>query len=99
MTADFRLSKRICAKTPPNHSKRLDVQLQERLLGLHRRCLTERRPGERRAHHEQVHRHALAREIDLGLAPVDLRLRARLMVLRHEHVAGRPAELPLARRT
>ena len=52
--------------------KRLHVQLQERLLGLDQRRLAERRPRERRAHHEQIHRRRRPREHDLGLAPVDL---------------------------
>ena len=39
----------------------------------------------------------LAREIDLGLAPVDLGLRARRVDLRHEHLPDRPAQRALAR--
>lgn len=48
------------------------VQLEERLLSLHRRRLAKRRAGERRAHHEQVHLRRDARQLDLRLAPVDL---------------------------
>jgi hypothetical protein len=76
--------------------KRLHVQLQERLLGLDQRRLAERRPRERRAHHEQMHRRRDARELNHGLAPIDLRLHARGMDLRHEHIADRPTQLPLA---
>jgi hypothetical protein len=76
--------------------KRLDVQLKERLLGLDQRRLAERRPRERGAHHEQVHGRRDAREHDLGLAPVDLRLDPGRVDLRHEHLPDRPAQQALA---
>ncbi|MDX6706594.1 MAG: hypothetical protein QOI48_2440 [Solirubrobacteraceae bacterium] len=53
--------------------KRLHMQLQERLLGLDKRRLTERRTGERGAHHEQMHLHRAVRELNERFTPVDLR--------------------------
>ena len=65
--------------------ERLDVQLQERLLGLDQRRLTERRARERGAHQEQVHRRRARRASSTSrLAPVDLGL-------------ARPARAPAAR--
>ena len=46
--------------------ERLDVQLEERLLRLDQRGLTERRPRKRRAHEEQMNRRAHPRQVDLG---------------------------------
>ena len=77
--------------------ERLHVQLQERLLGLDQRRLAERRARERRAHHEQMHLHRHPAEHDQRLAPVDLRLHARGVDLRDEHLPDRPPQLALAR--
>ena len=75
--------------------ERLDVQLEERLLRLDQRGLTERRPRERRAHKEQMNRRAHPRQVDLRLAPVDLRTHTRVVHLRHEHLPDRPAHRAL----
>ena len=75
--------------------ERLDVQLQERLLCPDQRRLTERRARERRAHQEQLHLRARPRQVDLRLAPVDLRANARRVGLRDEHLADGPAHRPL----
>ena len=42
---------------------------------------------------EQVHRGPGARELDIGLTPVDLRRPARRVDLRHEHLADRQPQL------
>ena len=76
--------------------ERLHVQLKERLLGLDQRRLAERRARERRAHHEQMHLHRHAAEHDQRLAPIDLRLHARGVDLRDEHLVDRPPQLALA---
>jgi hypothetical protein len=76
--------------------ERQRVHLKERLLGLDQRRLAERRAGERGPHHEQMHRRRHARELNLGLAPVDLGLPARSVDLRHEHLPDRPAQRALA---
>jgi len=82
---------------PAEPVERLDVQLEERLLGLDQRRLAERRPGERRAHEEQMHLRAHPRQVDLRLAPVDLGPGARRVSLGDEDLADRPAHRPLAR--
>ena len=82
---------------PAEPLERLHVQLQERLLGLHQRRLTERRPGERRAHHEQMRLHRHPAEHHERLAPVDLRLHPRRVDLRDEHLPDRKPHRPLAR--
>ena len=76
--------------------ERLDVELEERPLGLDQRCLTERRARERRAHQEQMHARRDARQLDLRLAPVDLRQNAGCVDLRDEHLADRPAHRALS---
>ena len=77
--------------------ERLDVELQERLLGLDQRRLAERRARERRAHQEQMHPRRDASQLDLRLAPVDLRQHAGRVDLRDEHLADRPTHRALSR--
>ena len=69
------------------------MRLQERLLGLARERLHEATAREARAHQEQVHLAAHAGEHHLGLAPVDLRLRRRLVAERHERLVDELAQL------
>ncbi|MCA1680314.1 MAG: hypothetical protein LC777_15865, partial [Actinobacteria bacterium] len=73
------------------------MQLEERLLGLDQRRLTERRARERRAHEEQAHLHPRAGDVDLRLPPVDFGLCAACVNLRDEHLIDRPPHRPLAR--
>ncbi len=77
--------------------ERLHVQFEERLLGLDQRRLAERRPGERRSHHEQMHLDRHATEDHERLAPVDLRLDTGRVDLRNEHLPDHQAHRPLAR--
>ena len=76
--------------------ERQHVPLQERLLSLHRRGHRERRTRETRPHMEQVHPGPRAREVDLGLAPVNLRRAGRRVDLRHEHLTDHQPELAAA---
>jgi len=79
---------------PAEPLERLHVQLQERLLGLDQRRLTERGAGERRAHHEQMHLHRHAAEHDQRLTPVNLSLNPRGVDLRDEHLPDRESPSP-----
>jgi len=85
-TADFRLSNLKLGNTPPNHSNACTCSSRNACWS---RPATPGRtpPGERRAHHEQMHRHRDPGEHHLGLAPVDLRLHPGRVGLRDEHLA------------
>ena len=68
--------------------ERLDVQLQERLLGLDQRRLTERRARRTTRASRTDAPSCAPRQIDLRLAPVDLRADPRRVRLRHERPAA-----------
>jgi hypothetical protein len=77
--------------------ERLDLALEERLLGLDQRRLTERRAREARAHEEQVHLRARPREVHMRLAPVDLSPDTGGVDLRDQHLPDRPTHRAPAR--
>jgi hypothetical protein len=66
--------------------ERLDMRLQERLLGAVRERHRERRTGMTRTHMKQVDLQLGAGHRDVRLAPVDLGLHPRRMHLRHERL-------------
>ena len=81
----------------PEELERVRVRLQKRLLGLPQERASERRPGVTQPQLEQVHLDLLPVDHRPRLAPVDLGLRAWLVMLGHErltHIAQLPAPRP-----
>jgi hypothetical protein len=99
-TADPRLSYLTRPKAPPNHSNAATCPSKKRLLGLAHMRLHEARPEKHaritRPHQEQKHPRRDAGDQHGRLAPVDLRLRARLAAERHEHLVDQFPERPTA---
>ena len=74
--------------------KRVDVTLEERLLGLALERHHEPGAREARPHHEQMHDRLDTAQPDRRLAPVDLRFHTRLRHQRHERLADLPKLTP-----
>ncbi len=73
------------------------VRFQERLLRRVQVGAVERRPAGHRPHREHLHPGPFAAEVRPGLVPVDLRLLAPAVALRHEGLAQDQPHLALAR--
>jgi hypothetical protein len=72
------------------------MRLQERLLRRVQVGPVERRAAGHRAHREDLHPGPLAAKVGPGLIPIDLRLLAQAIALRHEGLAPHQAHRPLA---
>jgi hypothetical protein len=78
------------AEYPAKPVKRVDMSLQERLLGAVRERHRERRTRVTRTHVKQVNLRRASGHPDLRLTPVHLALHARLTDLRHERLSLDP---------